>query len=274
VVAKADAGPDLRRELVRIEAMAIEAGAWPSEAGAPLDDHALAGRVWEGLSQSPSFVPGSRHGGADAGPDVRMRRARMKVVYGVEISGAVMRGEVSMALDWIDGGDDAELAESVACEGDGGPDTAPKLVECAIMRGTEALVQKEKVRSGDAQAILAALEAADPALRQTAFAAIGERHVTQVVPRLLELLSSPDVLVRDGAIGALVALREPRAVKPLTELGQFHDLDMMRRIIDAVGAIGGEEARSYLELVASGHDNPAIRELATQALERMNRRSR
>jgi HEAT repeat protein len=93
------------------------------------------------------------------------------------------------------------------------------------------------------------------------------------VPRLLELLGSDDELVRDGAIGALVALRDQRAIKPLTELASFSDVDMMRRVIDAVGAIGGEDARSYLELVAAGHEVPAVRELAEGALARLARRA-
>ena len=48
----------------------------------------------------------------------------------------------------------------------------------------------------------------------------------------------------------------------------------MRRVIDAIGAIGGEEARAYLELVASGHDVAGIRKLAADALERLERRER
>src|SRR5262249_11703785 len=106
---------------------------------------------------------------------------------------------------------------------------------------------------------------------QVAFAAIGERHLTEALPRLLELLKSDDELVRDGAIGALVALRDRRAVRPLIDRASFNDLDLMRRIIDAVGALGGDEARSYLELLATGHDVPIIRELAQKALDRLNR---
>ena len=56
---------------------------------------------------------------------------------------------------------------------------------------------------------------------------------------------------------------ERSEVRPLA---QFRDLDMMRRIIDAVGAIGGDDARAYLELIASGHEVPAVRDLAAGAL--------
>ena len=101
---------------------------------------------------------------------------------------------------------------------------------------------------------------------------MADHRLAAAVPALLELLKSDDAIARDGAIGALVALRDPRAVKPLTELGQFNDLDMMRRVIDAIGAIGGDEARAYLEMVADGHDVPGVRALAKDALRRMVRR--
>ena len=155
----------------------------------------------------------------------------------------------------------------MAAEADG-------LVDCAVSNAARGLVDKELVRRGDPALVLHALDSPDPSLRQVAFGAIGARRLVGTVPRLLELLGSDDVLVRDGAIGALVALREPRAVKPLTALASFNDLDMMRRVIDAVGAIGGEEAREYLELVAGGHELPAVRELATAALDRLARRAR
>ena len=121
-------------------------------------------------------------------------------------------------------------------------------------------------------AVEAALAGDDPDLRALAFAAIGERGLRTTVPKLLELLRSEDPLVRDGAIGALTALREPSAIKPPTEIAKFADHDMMRRVIDAIGAIGGEDARAYLQFVADGHEHPLIRELAKEALRRMDRK--
>jgi hypothetical protein len=47
----------------------------------------------------------------------------------------------------------------------------------------------------------------------------------------------------------------------------------MRRILDALAALGGDDAQSYLELVSSGHEDPRIRALAAAALERMQRKA-
>jgi hypothetical protein len=46
----------------------------------------------------------------------------------------------------------------------------------------------------------------------------------------------------------------------------------MAKILDAVGQIGGDEARAYLDFVSSGHEVPEVRALARAALERLERR--
>jgi hypothetical protein len=188
-----------------------------------------------------------------------------------------------MRLDWL--GPDSDLDEDVApsaaaaCDGEppGRPEdlgaAALSLVECALGQAARGLAEKQAVRRGDESAVLMALESSDPSLRQVAFATIAERELRSAVPRLLELLHSEDELVRDSAIGALVALREPRAVPALAQLAEFRDLDLMRRVIDAIGAIGGDEARAWLELVASGHEVQAVRDLAGEALARLLRRA-
>lgn len=288
VAAPADAPPPdagVVREVVRIQQISVEAAAWPEGAGAPLDDRVLAGRVWEGLSQSADFEAVGRRALPDSGPGVRRRRARMRVVYGVEeVAGApktppILRGTATLTIDWSDDLEGPELWSAVACDGEPPKDrkllggAASAVVECAIERAAHDLVEKEQLRHADLPAVLAALDNPEPEIRQVAYAAIGDRHLVGALPRLVELLRSPDELVRDGAIGALVGLRDRRAVKPLTQLAEFKDLDLMRRIIDAVGAIGGDEAHDYLELVATGHEVPIIRELAQQALARLERKA-
>ena len=306
-VARSDAPPPdagVLREVVRIQQISVEAAAWPEGAGPPVDDRVLAGRVWEGLSQSADFEAVGRRGSGGprealpsggrsaaepplqdgGGKDVRRRRARMRVVYGVEeVAGApkappILRGTATLTIDWSDNLEGPELWSAVACDGEAPKDrkllggAAAAVVECAIERAAHDLVEKEQLRHADLPAVLAALDNPEPEIRQVAYAAIGDRHLVGALPRLVELLRSPDELARDGAIGALVGLHDRRAVKPLTELAEFKDLDLMRRIIDAVGSIGGDEAHDYLELVATGHEVPIIRELAQQALAGMERR--
>lgn len=98
------------------------------------------------------------------------------------------------------------------------------------------------------------------------------RRARQTVPALIKLLKHEDERVSDRVIGALVAIGDRRAVKPLTGLSKFRDTARMAKILDAIGALGGKEAKEYLEFVASGHEDADIRNMATEALERMKRR--
>jgi len=98
-----------------------------------------------------------------------------------------------------------------------------------------------------------------------------DRRNPAVVQALLGQLggSDPDEVRR--AIGALVELKEKRAVPLLIELGNAHDPVFLREVIYALAGIGGEEAQAYLYTVAQGHDNPAIRDAAQQALDELSR---
>jgi hypothetical protein len=100
------------------------------------------------------------------------------------------------------------------------------------------------------------------------------RRARACVPALIKLLEHKDLRVSDRAIGALVAVGDPRAVKPLTRLADLRDTAHMAKVIDAISDLGGQEAKEYLEFVASGHEDADIRNLASEALERLKRREK
>ncbi len=119
----------------------------------------------------------------------------------------------------------------------------------------------------------AALEADGGELRQEAIAAAGERQLREEAPRLLKLLDDPDERTRDAALGALIALGDRRAVTALTRTRSLRDRREMRKIIEAVSILGGQEADEYLSFVAASHDDDDIRiAAAAAARERLLRR--
>jgi len=79
--------------------------------------------------------------------------------------------------------------------------------------------------------------------------------------------------VRDAALGALVELRDPRAVPALTKTKSMRDRREMRKIVDALAALGGQEAADYLSFVADAHEDEEIRNMASAALVRLRGRS-
>jgi len=116
-----------------------------------------------------------------------------------------------------------------------------------------------------------AADAATP-LREEAIRQVGARHLADEAPRLLALLDDPDEATRDAALGALIALRDRRAVAKLTRDRSLHDHHEMLKLLDAISQIGGEEAAEYLSFVAESHDDPDIRQAASQARDRLQRR--
>ncbi len=69
-------------------------------------------------------------------------------------------------------------------------------------------------------------------------------------------------------------IKDPRAVPPLIELAQGKDLALVREILFALSEIGGDEAEAYLYTMAQGHDQPSIRQAASEAFEELQRRAR
>jgi hypothetical protein len=157
------------------------------------------------------------------------------------------------------------------------PGELKTLAQAHAQRAIEDVVKgvgaRLKLARGDTAALKAAIEGKDADLKLEAMRVAGERKLKDLVPQVIPLLKSEDRETRDRAVGTLSSIGDPRAVKPLTELARFRDLADLPIVLDALSAIGGDEARSYLEFVSSGHESPEIRELAKKAIDHMQRRT-
>lgn len=132
---------------------------------------------------------------------------------------------------------------------------------------------------------LAALDKSDSALvkelgdqdarvREFAIRTLSARKNPAVEQALVEKLKGSDPEGVRRAIGGLVELKRPSSVPSLIELARGKDSGFLREIVFALGAIGGEEAEAYLYTVAQGHDQPAVRAAAQQALDELRGRTR
>jgi HEAT repeat protein len=208
------------------------------------------------------------------------RRLRVEIQLMRADAGAagVLRAAVRLRLEAIDSPDEAALESSAIVEratGAGNP-VDRDLVRRHLMRALRdvgrGLIAQARLLVGEPDGLVRALSDTDPELRDAAIRIAGIRRERRAVPGLIALLGHADERVGDAAIGALVAIGDRRAVRPLCEYARPGDVGGTAKVLDAIASLGGDEARAYLELLGSGHDDPAIRSMAQEALRRMERK--
>jgi hypothetical protein len=130
---------------------------------------------------------------------------------------------------------------------------------------------------------VAADRSRDGGVRGIAMQLLGLRKEREAVPVLVAVVKetakqpAPDeageqVGLRDHAIGALVEIGDQAAVRPLLDVVQLGDRVEVGKILEAVAALGGDEARRYLEFVSVSHSEERVRNEAKTALGRLKRR--
>lgn len=161
--------------------------------------------------------------------------------------------------------------------GDAGAPPRDKIFAALVLRVAGDLVDdlaaRRRLASGAPEAIAAALAADGGTLRLEAIRVVGERKLTGQGPALIALLNDPDETTRDAALGALIRLGDRKAVSELTRTRSLRDEREMRKIIEAISILGGQEAEDYLSFVASSHDDEEIRAQAEAARARLARRA-
>lgn len=216
----------------------------------------------------------------------RGRKARLEVVIGYDLlqegtaGGPAALAVVEAGFVWEDGRPglvpsmnaiaERPLSEADQANLDG---VIAEHVERTAVDAARGLAFKEELRAGGDDAAIAGLASEDEGTRVWALRLVADRAIAgayeAVAERFVEATSDVE---RDAAIGALVALRDPRGVEVLTEHTDMNDYDRVRRVLDPIAAIGGEEAVTYLEFIASGHPDAQIRAQAIEGLDRMKRR--
>jgi hypothetical protein len=249
-------------------------------AGAALDVGALEARARDLLVRSGLFAPGGAEGGAAAAARVRVEVALDEVEAGDK---GAARAALRLRIDtrpadvaaprWnedVEAG--AETPFAVADK----PERAPlyqKLVSRALDDLLGTYLTRQKLWAGDGAAVRKLMAADAGELRLEAIRVAGERRLRGEVPSLLTLLEDQDESVRDAALGALVEMRERRAVAVLARQRSMRDRREMRKILDAMALLGGEEAIDYLTFVSEGHEDQEIKEMAAAARGRLLRRA-
>jgi hypothetical protein len=261
----------------------------PEDAPARLDTGTIERMVRERLLATGQFdVAGAPDGGAAGG----VTRALAQVgIEGAEVGDkGVARARVAIHLDTRPSDARGAIEENLeaaaeqpypvakrgAAARDAGAPAKQVLFQRLVERVAADLVDgfgaKRRLREAPPRELRAAIAADGGELRLEAIRAIGERRLTDEGDALLALLDDPDETTRDAALGALIKLGDRRAVTSLTRSRSLRDRREMRKIIEAISILGGQEADDYLAFVASSHDDEEIRAEAAAARARLQRR--
>lgn len=98
----------------------------------------------------------------------------------------------------------------------------------------------------------------------------GERKLAAALPHLIRLITHDDaaVALRAGAALGLIGRPEEPVLDALAKMTQGSDLERHLVAIHALGDIGGKRAARYLDTLAVGHPQEAIRDAARAAASR------
>ncbi|MES1204729.1 MAG: HEAT repeat domain-containing protein [Pseudomonadota bacterium] len=270
--------------LPRLEAVEIDDAAGDGAGAGPLNVDAIAGGVRKMLIDShvvatPNAGDAAAVAGASGGAALRVagRAGFESTEVGAK---GITRAAVSIRLSTRPADAPGAINEDLSAAGERPYDVRPdtdrrrlgqELVERIATDLLGGLLARIRLATATPAEIHAAITADGGPLRDDAIRIAGTRGLRDEVPTLLALLQNDDESVRDAALGALITLREPRAVTELTRNRSLRDRHEMRKILEAISIIGGEEAANYLSFVADSHDDEEIRKLAADAKARLDR---
>lgn len=227
--------------------------------------------------------------GADSKLRLEVESARRLIVPVKVITpgGAADRemAEVQVALELFtntaQGDVDRTLAEGQARRptgSEGGIDPAVRLaafdaaLDAALHEAVVALTWQLEARKKTDAALIADLSALDARVRDYAVRALADRRNPAAVPALLARLQDDNPVVVRRTVGALVAIGDIRAVRPLIELTKKRPPALVAEILYALGSLGGAEAESFLYTLESGSPDEEVRRAASEAFVDLRRK--
>jgi HEAT repeat protein len=95
---------------------------------------------------------------------------------------------------------------------------------------------------------------------------LADRRSPAAVPQLILRLQDENDDVARRAVGALVAIGDRRAVRPLIEMTKKRRPEQVRPIVYALGSLGGSEAEAFLFTLESGSPDEEVGRAAHDAL--------
>jgi hypothetical protein len=167
---------------------------------------------------------------------------------------------------------EADIDAVTAVQTDGGPvdeTVYTAHLKKAVHDAVSALDEQARLLGSGNETLVDALGSEEAAVRVAAARTLGERRAREAVEPLCDVLRRDQPQVAQAVLGSLVMIDDQRAVPCMIEWAGSDDRRLVY-VMEPLASIGGTEARAFLEMIASGHDEPGIRQVAENSLRRMS----
>ncbi|MDJ0765026.1 MAG: HEAT repeat domain-containing protein [Myxococcota bacterium] len=196
----------------------------------------------------------------------------------VKIAGHLETDEGNGALTLEAYADVAQLkipvkAAVVATGSADSPSSVKDLVKKGLADLSRAVSNLLKLVDAPPDALVRALDSAEPDEQIFALHLIGQRRIPGAIKAIGRRLDDPRAPVAEAAAETLGLLGDASAVPLLIASIKRHNLRSEVRAIEAMGRIGGKEARAYLEMTATGHEIEEVRRLSEHLLKQLGQKN-
>jgi len=252
-----ESAPQLRRELQQ----ALEGtGRFAVREGGPVQVRLEVDRAQRTVAPAPMAAPGQ------LAPD----REMAEVAITLEMTSLGAQGDV-----------DRLIAEGEARRPTGADDSLDPAarhaafdaaMDAALREAVLALRDQVDARRKSEKELLADLAAPDARVRDYAIRVLADRRSPAAVPQLIVRLQDENPEVARRAAGALIAIGDRRAVRPLIEMTRKRRPEDAGPLLYAISSLGGPEAEAFLFTLESGAPDEEIRRAARGAYQDLLRR--
>jgi hypothetical protein len=163
----------------------------------------------------------------------------------------------------------SELEATVELERDDGRVDLRRDVPVALDRAVGVLEAKVRLAGGSADASARLLASEDPELVLLALGWSSSNRQRENAEAVAALLDHGDERVRLAAVECLGEIGGSEHVPRLVATARLSDRAHTGRLYEALGELGGPDARGFLEFAARNEDDPALADVALRSLERL-----
>lgn len=141
----------------------------------------------------------------------------------------------------------------------------------AVSRAAAVLQAKLVLARGEVEHVATLLRDEDPELNLLALDWVARKRRRDMADDVAKMLDHGDERVVLRAVECIGVVGGPQHVGQLVASARLADRGHAGRLYEALAAVGGDEARGFLEFAARNEDDPDLAAVAQRALERVDR---